>query len=192
MRRYGFHGTSYSFVTKKLAEALGKRHRVDIASSTRVEARHSGKPVGSVNAILCHLGSGASMCVVENGKSMDTTMGLTPLEGLVMGTRAGDVDTRCGDQAVPVLPRRASSGDQEISSCTPTTLPRRASNGGQNHTTLQVDAGVLSFLARQGREASDVDALLNKKSGLLGLSNVGSDMRAVRSNASTRVEGPPY
>mmetsp|Transcript_20127 Transcript_20127/g.60011 ORF Transcript_20127/g.60011 Transcript_20127/m.60011 type:complete len:1183 (+) Transcript_20127:244-3792(+) len=117
VRRYGFHGTSYSYVTKKLAEALGK-------------------PVGSVNAILCHLGSGASMCVVENGKSMDTTMGLTPLEGLVMGTRAGDVD-----------------------------------------------AGVLSFLARQGREAADVDALLNKRSGLLGLSNVGSDMRAVKAAA---------
>ena len=73
VRRYGFHGTSYTYVLGQLAESLGK-------------------PVGAVNAILCHLGNGASMAAVQHGKCVDTTMGLTPLEGLVMGTRAGDVD----------------------------------------------------------------------------------------------------
>lgn len=114
VRRYGFHGTSYAYVTKQLAKALGK-------------------PVTGVNAIICHLGSGASMCAVEHGKSIDTTMGLTPLEGLVMGTRAGDVD-----------------------------------------------AGVLAYLAKSGYSPSDLDTLLNKESGLKGLSGgLASDMRAI-------------
>ena len=114
VRRYGFHGTSYAYVTKQLAAALGK-------------------PVSAVNAIVCHLGSGASMCCVEHGRSIDTTMGLTPLEGLVMGTRAGDVD-----------------------------------------------AGVLAYLAERGYSTSDLDALLNKESGLKGLSGgLASDMRAI-------------
>lgn len=73
VRRYGFHGTSYIYVLGKAAEQLGV-------------------PKESLNAIICHLGNGASMAVVKNGKCLDTTMGLTPLEGLVMGTRAGDVD----------------------------------------------------------------------------------------------------
>ena len=114
VRRYGFHGTSYAYVTKQLAAALGK-------------------PVSAVNAIVCHLGSGASMCCVEHGRSIDTTMGLTPLEGLVMGTRAGDVD-----------------------------------------------AGVLAYLSERGYSTSDLDALLNKESGLKGLSGgLASDMRAI-------------
>lgn len=73
IRRYGAHGTSHLYVTDKAAQNLG----VD---------------VNSVNLITCHLGNGASVCAVKNGKSVDTSMGLTPLEGLVMGTRCGDLD----------------------------------------------------------------------------------------------------
>lgn len=73
IRRYGFHGTSHSFVSKRTAELLGK----DI-SDTKI--------------IVCHLGGGASICAVQGGKSVDTTMGLTPLEGITMGTRSGNID----------------------------------------------------------------------------------------------------
>lgn len=73
IRRYGFHGTSHSFVSKRTAEFLGKN-------------------VEDMKIIVCHLGNGASVCAVKNGKSVDTTMGLTPLEGLVMGTRSGSID----------------------------------------------------------------------------------------------------
>ena len=73
VRKYGFHGTSHSFVSQKVAELLGK-------------------PYDSLKTIVCHLGNGASVCAVDKGKSVDTSMGLTPLEGLIMGTRSGDVD----------------------------------------------------------------------------------------------------
>ncbi|MFV0422467.1 acetate kinase [Oleidesulfovibrio sp.] len=73
VRRYGFHGTSHRYVTKKAAEFLGK-------------------PVDEVNLVTCHLGNGCSMAAVKNGKCIDTTMGITPLEGLMMGTRCGDID----------------------------------------------------------------------------------------------------
>lgn len=73
VRRYGFHGTSHSFVSKRAAEL-------------------ASKPYDAMKTIVCHLGNGASICAVENGKSVDTSMGLTPLEGLVMGTRSGDID----------------------------------------------------------------------------------------------------
>ncbi|WFG96054.1 acetate kinase [Spiroplasma citri] len=73
VRRYGFHGISYRYITKRLAEVLQK-------SATEL------------NAIICHLGNGASICAVKNGKSFNTSMGLTPLEGLIMGTRSGDID----------------------------------------------------------------------------------------------------
>ena len=73
VRRYGFHGTSHHFIVKEAAKYLGK-------------------PLSELNAITLHLGNGASMCAVKNGKSIDTTMGLTPLEGLIMGTRSGDID----------------------------------------------------------------------------------------------------
>jgi acetate kinase len=72
-RKYGFHGTSYQYVTRKAAEFL------DV-------------PVGEVNLIVCHLGNGASMAAIRGGESVDTTMGMTPLQGLVMGTRSGDID----------------------------------------------------------------------------------------------------
>lgn len=73
VRRYGFHGTSHHYIIKEAAKYLGK-------------------DVNELNAITLHLGNGASMCAVQNGKSIDTTMGLTPLEGLIMGTRCGDID----------------------------------------------------------------------------------------------------
>ena len=73
VRRYGFHGTSHSYVSKKAAEVLGKKYE-------------------DLKIIVCHLGNGASVSAVKNGKCVDTSMGLTPLEGLIMGTRSGDID----------------------------------------------------------------------------------------------------
>jgi acetate kinase len=73
VRRYGFHGTSHSFVSKRLAEFLGK-------------------DVKDMKIIVCHLGNGSSVTAVKNGESIDTSMGLTPLEGVPMGTRSGDID----------------------------------------------------------------------------------------------------
>ena len=112
VRRYGFHGTSHSFVSKRTAEILGKDYN-------------------DIKTIVCHLGNGASICAVLNGKSVDTSMGLTPLEGLVMGTRSGDIDP-----------------------------------------------AILEFLAK--KEDMDITALmnmLNKKSGVQGVSGVSSDFR---------------
>ncbi|MCD1213671.1 acetate kinase [Vibrio cholerae] len=73
IRRYGMHGTSHLFIAREAAERLGK-------------------PANKLNIINCHLGNGASVCAIKNGQSVDTSMGLTPLEGLVMGTRCGDID----------------------------------------------------------------------------------------------------
>ena len=113
LRRYGFHGISYAYVTEHALIALGRE-----AVGTRL--------------ILCHLGGGASVCAVSNGKSVDTSMGFTPMEGLIMGTRSGDID--------PGL--------------------------------------VLYLLQTLNMSAADVADLLNKKSGLLGLSNgLSSDVR---------------
>ena len=113
VRRYGFHGTSHSFVSKRVAELVGKAY-------------------DETKTIVCHLGNGASICAVENGKSVDTSMGLTPLEGLVMGTRSGDIDP-----------------------------------------------AIMEFLAK--KENLDIAGLmnvLNKKSGVYGLSNnLSSDFR---------------
>ena len=73
VRRYGFHGTSHDFVSNRAAEILGKKRE-------------------DLNIVVCHLGNGASVSAVKEGKSVDTSMGLTPLEGLIMGTRSGDMD----------------------------------------------------------------------------------------------------
>ncbi|MFQ9515494.1 MAG: acetate/propionate family kinase [Eubacterium sp.] len=73
IRRYGFHGTSHSFVSKRVAEIMDK-------------------PYEQLKTIVCHLGNGASICAVDGGKSVDTSMGLTPLAGVIMGTRSGDID----------------------------------------------------------------------------------------------------
>ena len=112
VRRYGFHGTSHRFVAERAAQILG------IAKD-------------QFNCITCHMGNGSSFTAVKNGKSYDTSMGMTPLEGLVMGTRSGDID-----------------------------------------------AGIPSFLAANvNMSLADIDSALNKKSGLLGISGVSSDMR---------------
>jgi acetate kinase len=114
VRRYGFHGTSHNYVALRAAEFLRRRPN-------------------ELRLVSCHLGNGASMCAVDHGRSVDTTMGFTPLEGLIMGTRCGDLDP-----------------------------------------------GVLAFLEREEKlSASKSEELLNKKSGLLGLSGVSSDMREI-------------
>lgn len=112
MRRYGFHGTSHSYVSKRAVELLG----LDPDNS---------------KVIVCHLGNGSSVSAVLNGKSIDTSMGLTPLEGLIMGTRSGSID--------------------------PT---------------------IVEFLMKKENKTIDeVMEILNKKSGVLGLSNISSDFR---------------
>lgn len=112
VRRYGFHGTSHSFVSKRAAEVVG----IELTNS---------------KIIVCHLGNGASVSAVLNGKSVDTSMGLSPLEGLVMGTRSGDIDP----------------------------------------TAVQYIA------KKEGLDFDGVMTLLNKKSGVLGISGVSSDFR---------------
>jgi acetate kinase len=114
VRRYGFHGTSHNYVALRAAEFLKRRPN-------------------ELRLVSCHLGNGASICAVDHGRSVDTSMGFTPLEGLIMGTRCGDLDP-----------------------------------------------GVLAFLEREDKlSASKSEEMLNKKSGLLGLSGVSSDMREV-------------
>ncbi|MDR1520233.1 MAG: acetate kinase [Planctomycetota bacterium] len=129
IRKYGFHGTSHAYVTYRAAVLLGK-------------------PASEINIITCHLGNGSSMAAVKNGKSVDTSMGFTPLAGLVMGTRSGDID--------------------------PAIIPYLMSK--QEYSKL-----------------SDIDQLLNKKSGLLGVSGVSNDMRnlqeaAARGGPSSRAQ----
>ena len=112
IRKYGFHGTSHSFVSKHTAELLGKKPE-------------------DLKTIVCHLGNGASICAVQNGKGVDTSMGLTPLDGLVMGTRSGTVDP-----------------------------------------------AVIEFIAqKENKTISEVMDILNKKSGVAGVSGVSSDFR---------------
>ena len=112
VRRYGFHGTSHRYVSQRVCEFLG----VD----------PKGKKI-----ITCHIGNGGSISAIKDGKCIDTSMGLTPLEGLVMGTRSGDID-----------------------------------------------AGAVTFIMeKEGLNATGVSNLLNKKSGVLGISGVSSDMR---------------
>ena len=118
IRRYGFHGTSHRFVSEEVAKMLGR-------------------PYEETKTVTCHLGNGGSICAVRNGKSIDTTMGFTPLEGLVMGTRAGDVDV----------------------------------------------AAVTYLMKKEGLSADEMDNILNKKSGVLGLSGVSSDFRDIEEAA---------
>jgi acetate kinase len=116
IRRYGFHGTSHRWVAARLARALGK-----------------AADAPGLRLITCHLGNGCSITAIEGGRSVDTSMGFTPLEGLVMGSRSGDLD--------------------------PAILP---------HLMIKEELG-----------ATELNALLNKHSGLLGVSGVSNDMRAV-------------
>lgn len=118
IRKYGFHGTSHDFITQKTAKVLEKDQN-------------------ELNMISCHLGNGSSICAIKEGKSFDTTMGLTPLEGLVMGTRSGDLD--------------------------PT---------------------VVTFLMNEyGYDTKKMDNVLNKESGVLGVSGVSSDFRDLENAA---------
>ena len=119
VRRYGFHGTSHSYVSKRAADILGKDY-------------------SELKTIVCHLGNGASICAVNGGKSVDTSMGLTPLEGLIMGTRSGDVDP-----------------------------------------------SILDFIAqKENLTLSEVMNVLNKKSGVEGISGVSSDFRDLSAAAA--------
>lgn len=114
IRRYGFHGTSHSFVSKRVSEILER-------------------PYDELKTIVCHLGNGASICAVNGGKSTDTSMGLTPLEGLIMGTRCGSIDP-----------------------------------------------AIVEFIAdKEKKSIAQVMQILNKDSGVLGLSGVGSDFRDI-------------
>ena len=112
VRRYGFHGTSHSFVSKRAAEILGKDYK-------------------NMKTVVCHLGNGASISAVLNGQCVDTSMGLTPLEGLIMGTRSGDLDP-----------------------------------------------AILEFICKkEDISIEEMNTILNKKSGVLGLSGISSDFR---------------
>ncbi len=114
IRRYGFHGTSHRYVSLRAAEIIGR-------------------DPGDLNFISCHLGNGASVAAVLGGKSVDTSMGLTPLEGLMMGTRSGDIDP-----------------------------------------------AMIGYLCRSlGKSLEQVEHMLNKESGLLGISGISSDLRDV-------------
>jgi acetate kinase len=118
LRRYGFHGTSHSYVSKKGCEFLGVN-------------------IDKQKIITCHLGNGASITAIKNGKSVDTSMGLTPVEGTMMGTRSGDLDL-----------------------------------------------GVLTYIIeKEELNVAAANTLINKHSGLLGLSGVSSDMREVEQAA---------
>lgn len=118
VRRYGFHGTSHKYVAQRAASILGRN-------------------IEDLKIVTCHLGNGASVAAVKDGKSIDTSMGFTPLEGLVMGTRCGDMDP-----------------------------------------------AIVKFVAeKEGLDFAGVDNLLNKKSGVLGVSGVSSDFRDIEEAA---------
>lgn len=119
IRKYGFHGTSHRFVSARTAEILGK-------------------DMSELKIVTCHLGNGASLAAVENGKSVDTSMGFTPLEGLAMGTRCGDID--------PAI--------------------------------------VTFIMEKEELDTTQMNNLLNKKSGVLGISGVSSDFRDIEGAAS--------
>ena len=114
IRRYGAHGTSHRYAAQQAANLLGR-------------------PLRDLGLITCHLGSGGSITAVNHGKSIDTTMGFTPLEGLMMGTRSGSID--------PAI--------------------------------------ITYIMRREHKSFDEIDALLNKQSGVLGISGVSSDMREV-------------
>ena len=123
VRKYGFHGTSHKYVSYKVAETMGK-------------------DIKNLKIITCHLGNGCSLAAVKNGKSVDTSMGFTPLAGVMMGTRSGSIDP-----------------------------------------------SVISFLIEQhGYTIEQIDELLNKKSGILGISGVSSDFRDVLEAAESENE----
>ncbi len=111
IRRYGFHGTSHYYVSREAARRMGKEPK-------------------DINVITCHLGNGCSISAVEKGISIETSMGFTPLQGMMMGTRSGDIDP-----------------------------------------------AILGYLQSQGMSFTELDTMMNKQSGLLGISGVSNDMR---------------
>lgn len=117
VRRYGFHGSSHRYVARQAERALGIKQE-------------------GGNFVTAHLGNGASVCAIKNGVSVDTSMGMTPLEGLVMGTRSGDIDP-----------------------------------------------GIFDYLINQGYSATEINNLLNKESGLKGISQLSNDMRTLSNEA---------
>ena len=118
IRKYGFHGTSHKYVSQTCAEVMGR-------------------DIKDLKIITCHLGNGASLCAVKNGVSVDTSMGFTPLEGLIMGTRCGNIDP-----------------------------------------------AIVTFLMKEeGLSVDEVNDLLNKKSGVLGISGISSDFRDIEDAA---------
>jgi len=119
VRRYGFHGTSHKYVSKRAADMIGKK-------------------IEELRIVTCHLGNGSSLAAVKGGKVLDTSMGLTPLEGLAMGTRSGDLD--------------------------PAILP--------------------FIMEKEGLNAKDIGNVLNKNSGVLGISGVSSDFRDIEEASS--------
>ena len=119
IRRYGFHGTSYQYILRRLEEILGKKKE-------------------DINAIVCHLGGGASICAIKNGESYDTSMGFTPLEGLVMETRCGDLD--------------------------PSIVTR--------------------LMKDENLSIEEVENILNKKSGRLGLCGIGDQRQLIQAELS--------
>lgn len=120
IRRYGFHGTSHRYVSERAAAFLGKSHE-------------------ELKIITCHLGNGSSIAAVKYGKSIDTSMGFTPLEGLLMGTRCGDMD--------PAI--------------------------------------ILHVMQKEGMTPGEMNTMLNKHSGILGVSGLSSDMREIEENYHT-------
>lgn len=123
VRRYGFHGTSHMYVSTRAAEVIGK-------------------PIEDLKIITCHLGNGASVCAIKGGKCVDTSMGLTPLEGLIMGTRSGDMDP-----------------------------------------------AIISFIMeKENLTCKEVENMLNKKSGVFGVSGISSDFRDLEDGAANNDE----
>ncbi len=124
IRRYGFHGTSHKFVSARCAEVMGKN-------------------IEDLKIVTCHLGNGSSITAVKGGKVIDTTMGLTPLDGVIMGTRCGNIDPSV----------------------------------------------VLFLMEKEDLSIKEMDTLLNKQSGVAGISGVGSDDRDVKTEAASNENG---
>ncbi len=123
IRKYGFHGTSHKFVSNKVAEVMGR-------------------DIKDLKIVTCHLGNGASLCAVKNGVSVETSMGFTPLEGVAMGTRCGNIDP-----------------------------------------------AIVTFLMKEhGLSVDEVNDLLNKKSGVLGISGISSDFRDIEDAAFKKAD----
>jgi acetate kinase len=120
VRRYGFHGTSHAYVSRQVAQLLGR-------------------PVEEVNVIVLHLGNGASACAVQGGRSIDTSMGMTPLQGLVMGTRSGDLDPAVPGYLARVAGLDAAAVDEVLN--TRSGLTALAGAGDLRDVIARVDAG---------------------------------------------------